>query len=316
MRRNTIAFCAILLVCGCASRPASNELSANCAVSDGAVPVSLAVSDVSPLTLPSAPAPSPLIEMSIDQDSVVDASRETSMNSSGDAGNPEDRWHFVIAPYGWAASIVGDVEVGSTRADIDTKFKDVLDDLSYGLEVRMEAWKGKWRVTIDPSLLVLESEASAGGVDVESKSTVSLVGFGLNRVLYEATAEDGERWSKIEAGIGGIWTSVRSEIDFSGAVPDVDERASWVDPTVSLRATTRLSDRWSARIVGAVGGFDVGEASKFTWGAETFLGYRLSPQGNKTLFLGYRALGIERSRGMLEVDLVMHGPVLGVAFEF
>ena len=140
--------------------------------------------------------------------------------------------------------------------------------------------------------------------------------FALNRVLYETTSQNGGRSLKIEAGIGGIWTSVRSEIDFSGAVPDVDERASWVDPTVALRATTRLSDRWSARVLGAVGGFDIGEASKFTWAAETFLGYHFSRQGNKNLFFGYRALGIERERGKLEVDITMHGPVLVIAFHF
>ena len=51
----------------------------------------------------------------------------------------------------------GDAKVGSTRATIDAKFRDVLDDLSYGFEVRMEAWKGKWGVTLDPSFLVLEN---------------------------------------------------------------------------------------------------------------------------------------------------------------
>ena len=180
----------------------------------------------------------------------------------------------------------------------------------------MEAWKGKWGVTIDPSLLVLESEASAGGVDVESKSTVALVGFGLNRVLYETTGEDGGRWLKIEAGIGGIWTRVRAEIDFSGPILDVDEREGWVDPTVALRATREFSDRWLGRVAGAVGGFGIGEASKFAWGAETFLGYRLSPKGNKILFLGYRALGLERERSQQEIDLIMHGPVMGISFRF
>ena len=85
---------------------------------------------------------------------------------------------------------------------------------------------------------------------------------------------------------------------------------------MGLRATTQLSDRWSARVLGAVGGFDIGEASKFTWVAETFLGYRFLAEGNKRLFFGYRALGIDREQGMLEVDLIMHGPVLGIAFRF
>ena len=191
--------------------------------------------------------------MSVEQDSVGDAPGEPSTKSSGDAESPEDGWNFVVAPYGWAASIVGDVKVGTTSADIDTKFEDILDDLSYGFEVRMEAWKGKWGFSLDPTLLVLESDARVGGIKVESKSTVTLVFFGVNRVLYETTGEDGDPQTKIDAAIGGIWTRVRAEIDFKGPILDVDEREGWVDPLVTLRATRAFSDRWSGRVVGAVG---------------------------------------------------------------
>ncbi len=43
---------------------------------------------------------------------------------------------------------------------------------------------------------------------------------------------------------------------------------------------------------------------------------QLSPQGKKALFIGYCALGIERARGSLAVDFIMHALVLSIAFYF
>ena len=70
----------------------------------------------------------------------------------------------------------------------------------------------------------------------------------------------------------------------------------------------------SLTLAGNVGGFDIGSASQFSWEAIAFLTLRLSDR--TSLAAGYRGIGIDREKSDVAVDIVMHGPLLGLVFAF
>jgi len=95
---------------------------------------------------------------------------------------------------------------------------------------------------------------------------------------------------------------------------------SWVDPIIGLRTTWDLSDRVSTMVSGDISGFGVG--SDFAWNVMGVAGYRfgLFAERDATVFAGYRALGQDYSKGSganrTSWDMILHGPVVGMAVEF
>jgi len=230
-----------------------------------------------------------------------------------------DDWQFVVAPYVWMLSMDGDATIGGTKSDIDMPFRDILKDLNLIFEGRFEAHKGDWMFYVDPTLAWLESDADVGPIDVDIDTNMSLVLAGAQRTLYRGPRSEGsDRNMKIEAGLGAVYVGLRIEIDLPAPLPDPDFRESWVDAVVTGRLTTELSDDWKWRIGGIAGGFGIGDGSKFSWIAESFLGRRLGE--NTHVWFGYRAWGIDYETGSgskeFALDVLLHGPVVGLAYRF
>jgi hypothetical protein len=103
-------------------------------------------------------------------------------------------------------------------------------------------------------------------------------------------------------------------VTFGGA--DIDEEVSswWIDPIVGARVEADLCGRLGLVINGNVGGFGIGSASEFSWETLGLLTWRLGEHW--TAAAGYRALGVDRQKGDLEIDLIMHGALLGIIYRF
>jgi hypothetical protein len=108
-------------------------------------------------------------------------------------------------------------------------------------------------------------------------------------------------------------------VEFGGTTfggTDLHQEASvwWIDPLVGLRVGADLSDRISVVVAGNVGGFDIGSASKLSWEALAYVDWRFGD--TTSAFLGYRGLGVDRGKGALGADVVLHGPLVGTLFRF
>ena len=103
-------------------------------------------------------------------------------------------------------------------------------------------------------------------------------------------------------------------ITFGGADVDGEQSNWWIDPIIGARVGADLCGRLGALLNGNVGGFGIGSASRFSWEALGLLTWRLGEHW--TAAAGYRALGVDRRNGDLEIDLIMHGPVLGIIYRF
>jgi hypothetical protein len=106
---------------------------------------------------------------------------------------------------------------------------------------------------------------------------------------------------------------------FSGASlggTDIDEEASvwWIDPVVGARIGIDACETLSFALSGNVGGFGIGSASDFSW--ETTFAGRYFLGEHWSLVAGYRALGFDRDSADAGLDLIFHGPVMGVIYRF
>ncbi len=56
------------------------------------------------------------------------------------------------------AGIDGDVTVKGVKSDVDLTFSDIWENLDFGGEVHVEAWRGRWGIFLDPTFLKLSAD--------------------------------------------------------------------------------------------------------------------------------------------------------------
>lgn len=230
-----------------------------------------------------------------------------------------DEWRFRASPYIWALGITGDATVRNVHANIDASFSDIWRNLDMALMGRFAAEKEDWAFGVEPLYAWLSTDAHVGPLEADVDATMTLLGFGALRTLYRGPlAEGSDRRLKVEAGAGGIYVRLKTDIDLPGALPDPDFKESWVDPTVNARFTLELNEDWLCRGAGSVGGFGIGEASDLVLGGELLFGRRLNDR--TSLWLGYRALSFDREQGSgpskTKFDVTLHGPIAAVSVSF
>jgi hypothetical protein len=242
--------------------------------------------------------------------------------------------------------------VRGQTADIDMSFWDLFDSGSSGAELEslaalmgyVEARNGRWGIYGD----IVWGKFDFSGDAVRQRNPIANLNVSARAKTgldYEITmAESGltyevARWAGNGSAtgldlIGGAryWNQ---ELDLSLAVDaSVDlgnlglKRSGslavarsgtldWVDPFVGLRVRHVLSPGKELQFLGDIGGFGVG--SDLTW--QLFAGYGFEFwQSSLHGVIGYRALAVDYSqddRGFKNnLDLILHGPVIGLSFRW
>jgi hypothetical protein len=236
-----------------------------------------------------------------------------------------DDWQFAVTPYLWGAGVNGTATVKSHEADVEKNFNDIITDLSFAAMVNLQARKGRLGLYTDVIYLGQSSTnevTSPGGVkllDVETSLDSWIVDFGGS---WETV-----RWGEAAAGKGGCldlflggryWsvdTELKADSPFAAGERKVSSSLNWVDPIVGARFVTGLTPKLQLIGRADVGGFEIGDASKLTWSAAAYLGWRFNPTISG--WFGYKHLAIEREDDKENtLDLAFSGPVLGVSFSF
>jgi hypothetical protein len=261
-------------------------------------------------------------------------------------------WQFRVTPYAWAPSVNGDVTVRGQAADIDMSFWDLFDSGSSGAELDslaalmgyVEARKGPWGIygdvvwgKFDFSASTVSQRSPIANMKASARADAGL-GYEITMAESGLTYEVA-RWARTSSAtaldlLGGAryWNQ---ELDLSFAVDaSVDlgdlglqrsgSRAiarsgtlDWVDPFVGLRLRHELAPGKELQFLGDVGGFGVG--SNLTW--QLFAGYGFDFwQSSLHGVIGYRALAVDYSQddgpNKNSLDLILHGPVVGLSFRW
>jgi hypothetical protein len=220
----------------------------------------------------------------------------------GDQKKARDGWEFEFAPYVWGASLRSHVDVGPVSTTADACFTDLLKDLEMAAMFRFEGRRNPWGFYLETLYLSLEDDTRKFGMDVDLDFTQLDVDFGG---MYRF----GGDWPHFDLMLGGRYTHLGTDISIGPT--DLDGTDDFVSPVVGGRFQTLLHEKWVLSIKADFAGFGVGEAPDLTWGATSIIGYRLSER--TTLGFGYRYYDVRVSD---DLDVVYHGPMVGVAWQF
>ena len=236
-----------------------------------------------------------------------------------------DDWKFAITPYLWGAGVSGTATVKRHEADVDKTFSDILNDLDFAAMVNLQARKGRFGLYSDVTYLGLSDTTQvtspAGLKLLEAETSIDswVVDFGASweAVRWGEAAPGKEGFADLFLG-GRYWsadTEIKADSPFFAGERKVDMSMDWVDPVIGARFVAGLTPKLSLVGRADVGGFEIGDASKLTWCASAFLGWRFSPL--VSAWAGYKHLDVEREDDKNNsIDLAFSGPVLGVSFTF
>jgi opacity protein-like surface antigen len=228
-------------------------------------------------------------------------------------------WTGGVTLYGWVPTLSGDQsgDEGGGRLSVDYDAGSVLEALDFAAMGFAEARRGRFGLFLDVVFADLESDAtvSAGfggrGADADAAVETLLLTGGASWRLF-----DGERASL--DGFGALrYAAAEASFTVDDDAPVLGGRgvsadADWVDPMVGLRGRVALTESLTLAGFGDIGGFGVG--SELSWDA--YAGIDWGFAANWRAGLGYRATAIDYDDDGLTLDLVAHGPMVGLGWRF
>ena len=224
----------------------------------------------------------------------------------------EDGWWFRGAPYGWLTAMTGDVTVGPLTTPVDVSMADTLDSLDMTFMGLFEVGYNRWSLGVDVIYGKLSQDIPAGGRLFDSFRFEMKQWFITPAVAYRLI-DNGHYHMSVFAGarITAMEVELTGRFSRGGeATHSADE--AWIDPIVGLRGQADINDKLFFRYSGDIGGFGV--SSDLIW--NVFAGFGYNVNDSVGLIAGYRALGIDYTKGAFTMDVVSHGPVLGLEVRF
>lgn len=228
----------------------------------------------------------------------------------------EDRWQFSVVPYIWIPGVDTTFRVNGVPAEGNdsTSGINVFDELEFALMGAVDVRRGRWGATFDFQYVRLGDEFSAdlsGGTVLDSDFDLTLASATVS-ANYRFVAEPKYTLDGL-AGARVLHVDFSAELDSSaGASFDGDEDVTLVDPIVGVRGLWNFAGDWSVSGYGDIGGF--GAASDLTWQAMATLNYRFNEHWE--LRAGYRAFAVDFDKSGLELDALLHGPIVGLVISF
>jgi hypothetical protein len=266
-------------------------------------------------------------------------------HAQGQAQDKSD-WTFSATPYAWLMGTSGSVTAKGQTVDVNAGITDIFgktdtllalmanlearrDKLAFGLDVVFTQMVGSPGVASQRNPVPWLSFSASAGANVKSTlvEIEGTAGYELVRP-QPATAIDGlvgvRYWHAVTDmsfgfnATGSIQTPEGAglftrSIGIAGASTG---SMDWADPILGLQVRHEIAPHHRLRLRGDIGGFSVG--SQLTWQAMAVYAYEFSSGATTwSAVLGYRAIGLDYSPGgSNSIDLVLHGPLLGVSARF
>lgn len=237
------------------------------------------------------------------------------------AESPASEWKFSFATYAWLPWISGDLSVRGTSLDVDVAPNDILRSLDWST---LPVWMSYTELRRGPFTLFNDIiwTALEGGQGFDRKFITGDVQVDYTQLTVELGAAYAV-WSRggttVDVLAGGRYWRQNTDvyIDAGGGFSlDKSATVDWVDPFIGARLIQPIAPGQSILVRGDIGGFGAG--SEFSWQALATYNMKLCETGGTVIdgYFGYRALAVDYLEGSYELDVVQHGPVMGLTMNF
>lgn len=222
----------------------------------------------------------------------------------------EGGWDWMIAPYGWAASIDTGLktETPPSSSSNDTEFDDLVDKLDGAFEMHVEGQGDHFGAFADFTYLGLADSGDHPRFRTESDLDSRL--FDLAAVW--SPGSERMRGAELFAGLRYIDVDFTAQLEpLNPAFPKVslDTGKSFSDFLVGARYTWAFAERWGLTLRGDGSWGD----TDGTWNASVVGQYRTT---HGAWLFGYRYLDVRIEVDGRTTELKMHGPEVGYGFRF
>ncbi len=248
------------------------------------------------------------------------------------------RWRFSVTPNAFVPfSVNGRVTVRNFRSDLNLGLSDVLEPLNFALAGRVEAWRGNLGLIFDAAYFDLGQDRSSdlsipnclcnvlpSRIDTEINVQYGQfdLGFGYRYGTNVSSAETEFEMGELvfDAILGIRIYAFEQEINIStnlGGDRNLQSSTTLITPLASGRIRWNVSPTLAGWVRGDFAGFGIGGtlfATSFTAGIDWLFA------GDTSLLLAYRLSTLQYTADVrgeeLGVNLLMHGPYLGMVFRF
>jgi hypothetical protein len=226
--------------------------------------------------------------------------------SESSASDPNDVWHFGIAPYIWFAGIHGTVGARGYDTGVRASFGDIFNYLNLGLMIAAEPRYKKFSAPVDFMWMKLSDDKALpfeiGPTSAKVKINEDLL---TPKVAYRLV--DGER-IRVDGNVGIRYFHLGTTLSFVPGtyVSPIYQSSNWVDVVSGARIQAALSPKMIVTILGDAGAG--GANLDYQLGA--FLGYKVKK--NINLQAGWRYLAVNyRPTSTFVYDTVTSGLLVG-----
>ena len=267
-----------------------------------------------------------------------------------------DHWQFSFTPYGWATSINGDVTARGHKAHVNEDFIEIIEksDSMLAWMSYFEARKGRFALFTDLVWADLgfpgRFDITRSPLGRFDRATLNVQGRAQldyqQTIIQSGIAYEIARWQGAQGGFTALdlmgsaryWNQdVDLSLRLTGTLTvDLPElglklqrsrnvaiahsgQLEWVDPVVGARIRHQMASGSDVALLADFGGFGAG--SEFSWQLVGTYGFDVNC--SRTPFhivVGYRALAVDYSEkgrhGTNALDVVQHGPIIGVNFRW
>jgi hypothetical protein len=219
-----------------------------------------------------------------------------------------DGWQFTLSPFFWATGLDGTASIGPVEEEVDATFGDILDSLTMAVMVDLRIDYKRWGLQSNIIWVDMSSEETVESIKIKAEPSMWIVDVDGHYQIHPM-------WGLL-AGIR--YFDVNLDLKAESATQSVSTTGNknWIDPILGAQFSAPLSERWSFKARGDLGGFGVG--SELTWQLRGGFDWRFGKRNS--LFLGWRHLAWDYKdddgKATFEMDTYMTGPFAGVSFRF
>jgi hypothetical protein len=247
-------------------------------------------------------------------------------HAEGSAATPaEPQWLLLASPFVWAPSMNGQAALGGVNSKVDVPFSEVMHNLSSVFMGNLELTNRTLGFYLDGVYAKTDQSERVYGRKVGLAITQTTLAAGVYYRVFEhalggSTVFAEPRTWRIEPTFGLRWTRLSTKLDVNSLGLSLSKKTEWTDPFVGLRTQVDLTDRWTLSGEADTGGLDT--ASKKTWNAQGYLGYRMYVADHPAIIrVGYRVLSqdyrtTDFTGNKFKYDVTQRGPVLGLSMRF
>ena len=223
-------------------------------------------------------------------------------NEEGEA--EAESWEFEFTPYIWGAGFDGEVSVGGVTSPVENEYNFfVLENLDLAGSATFEARKHNWALLFDGLYTRYSDDFSN---PLFSTRLISEGGFFEAAVSYRF---DSLKFMEVLAGARYVFVKLNLALTPG---PAAEGSKDWVDPVLGLRFTWEMTENWTMRLRGDLGGFGAGSdiVSSAVWTIEYSITEMFS------LKAGYRFMKGEFEDQDFVHDVSLSGFGLGLGIRF